>query len=91
MSSNLFKISDVSEYVRLGIASMIDSTLFMVGKYYTDKKYIEKSNSCMMCKRLIINAGIKYVIIRDNKNEYREIEVNEWIENDDSLSLKSGY
>ena len=38
-----------------------------------------------MCKRAIINAGIEKVIIRDTKDEYRIIDVTDWIENDDSL------
>ncbi len=44
-----------------------------------------------MCKRLIINAGIKKVIVRDTKNDYRIIFVQSWIENDDSLSEEFGY
>lgn len=44
-----------------------------------------------MCKRLIINAGIDKVIIRDTKDEYRVIEVQEWLDNDDSLSDEVGY
>ena len=44
-----------------------------------------------MCKKLVINAGIERVVIRDNENEYREINVSDWIENDDSLSGEFGY
>ena len=46
---------------------------------------------CSMCKRLIINAGISTVYVRTSKDEYKTIVVNSWIENDDSLSMKSGY
>ena len=45
----------------------------------------------MMCKKLIINAGIAKIYIRDSAEEYREIDVNEWIEDDDSLSGVLGY
>jgi dCMP deaminase len=48
-------------------------------------------NCCMMCKRQVINAGISKVIIRNTKLEYTVINVDEWIENDDSLSGKFGY
>ena len=70
---------------------MLGSTLYMV---CVDAKTGELSPgtcSCMMCKRQIINAGIEKVIIRDTKTEYREIMVQEWIENDDSLSGTFGY
>ncbi|HOA85407.1 MAG TPA: cytidine deaminase, partial [Bacillota bacterium] len=49
------------------------------------------TNSCMMCKRLIINAGISKVIVRDTRKDYRVINVADWIDNDDSLSGKFGY
>lgn len=70
---------------------MLGSTLYMV---CVDAKTGELSPgtcSCMMCKRQIINAGIEKVIIRDTKTDYREIPVQEWIENDDSLSGTFGY
>jgi dCMP deaminase len=44
-----------------------------------------------MCKRSIINAGIETVIIRDTPTEYRVISVQEWIDDDDSLSGQFGY
>lgn len=55
------------------------------------KNYVEHANSCSMCKRLIINAGIDKVYIRDTKETYREIEVKDWIDYDESLDGESGY
>ncbi len=52
---------------------------------------VENANSCSMCKRLIINAGIKEVVIRDTYDNYRIIQVADWVENDDSLSNNMGY
>lgn len=46
---------------------------------------------CSMCKRLIINAGIKKVIVRTAPSEYRVFLVNDWVENDESLSGSEGY
>ena len=40
---------------------------------------------------MIINAGIKTVVIRDSENEYRTVDVQEWIDNDESLSGTRGY
>ena len=48
-------------------------------------------NCCMMCKRQVINAGIATVVIRDDKENFRVIDVNDWIENDDYLSGVFGY
>lgn len=70
---------------------MLDSTLYLVGKNYKDGSYVEKSNPCALCKRMIINAGIKDIYIRDSKNEYRHIFVQEFIDNDESLEGIKGY
>jgi dCMP deaminase len=70
---------------------MIDSVLYLVGRDAVTKEFVKNANPCAMCKRLIINAGIAKVIIRDTESDYREIFVSEWIENDDSLSGELGY
>ena len=44
-----------------------------------------------MCKRLVINAGIHEVVIRDTPTEYRVIPVQEWVDNDESLEGVFGY
>ena len=52
---------------------------------------VENADSCSMCKRVIINAGIKEVIIRETLETYRVIPVQTWIDEDDSLSGVLGY
>lgn len=57
-----------------------------------DGTLVPDTNSCMMCKRMVINAGITDVYIRDTKEDFRHIDVMDWILNDDSLTVKeSGY
>ena len=70
---------------------MIGSTLYMVGKDHETKKYVELSMPCAMCKRVIINAGIEKIIIRDTKTKYREIMVQDFIDNDESIDGSFGY
>lgn len=70
---------------------MLGATLYMC---CTDPKtgaIIGGMNSCMMCKRQIINAGISKVVIRNTKTDYTEVNVLDWISNDDSLSGVFGY
>ena len=45
----------------------------------------------MMCKKQVINAGIAFVVVRDDKENYRVIDVNDWINDDDSLTGMFGY
>lgn len=70
---------------------MIGSSMYLTGIDMATGGYVEKGNSCSMCKRMIINAGIETVYIRDTKQTYREIQVSEWIENDESLEGVFGY
>jgi len=70
---------------------MIDATLYLTGVEVADGSYVSNSCCCSMCKRMVINAGIKEVIIRDDKDNYRIIPVSDWIEDDESLIGKRGY
>lgn len=70
---------------------MFGATLYLVGKDATTQEYVENANACAMCKRMIINAGIERVVIRDTKTNYRTVNVTDWIENDDSLDAILGY
>ena len=70
---------------------MIGATLFIVGVDPKTNEYVEKSMPCALCKREIINSGLERVIIRDTKTEYREIPVQEFIDNDESLEGIKGY
>jgi dCMP deaminase len=70
---------------------MLGADLYMACVDPKDSSIVGGTCSCMMCKRMVINAGIARVIIRDTKDEFRIIEVGEWIDNDDSLSGQFGY
>jgi len=70
---------------------MIGSTLYLVGKNLSDGEYVSNARPCALCKRMIINAGIKDIVIRNTKTEYEIIDTNEFIENDETLEGKMGY
>ena len=70
---------------------MIGATLYLCGKEKSTGAVVENAMPCSMCKRMIINAGINDVYIRDDKENYRHYMVSEWIENDDSLDIKEDY
>ena len=70
---------------------MIDSTLYMVGIDAKTGKYVQNSMSCSMCKRFIINSGVRTIVIRDTKKKYRVVAVQDLIDNDESLEGTLGY
>ena len=77
--------SEANAIIAASREQMLGSTLYMVCINPEDKTVVPGCNSCMMCKRLIINAGISCVIVRDSESEYRVINVQDWITDDDSL------
>lgn len=70
---------------------MMGATIYMACLEGKSNDLVSDTCSCMMCKRLIINAGIETVIIRNTPTEYKVISVESWITDDDSLSGKFGY
>ncbi len=70
---------------------MLDSTMYLVGKRNDEKEYEEGAMSCQTCRKLIINAGIKEVIVRISKKDYIKVNVEQWIEQDDLLIGKTTY
>lgn len=58
---------------------MMGSTLYLVGKEYKTDEYIRNIDCCSICKRMIINAGISLVIVRDDKNNFRILYPQLWI------------
>ena len=70
---------------------LIDADLYMVGINAKTGEIEPKATSCMMCKRVVINSGVKEVIVREPNNEYSIYKVEDWINDDDSLNGSLGY
>ncbi|NFO03946.1 cytidine deaminase [Clostridium botulinum] len=83
--------SEANAIISASRRDMIGATLYLVGRDAKTREYVENANSCSMCKRLIINAGISYVVIRTDKENYLKIDVEEWIQNDDSLNIDENF
>ncbi|SCG99539.1 ComE operon protein 2 [uncultured Ruminococcus sp.] len=70
---------------------MLGATLYLCGADPVTGELVAGTNSCVMCKRMILNAGITTVIVRDTAQDYRVINTDQWIEHDDSLIGQRGY
>lgn len=66
----------------------LNSTLYMTCVDPNTKELISHSTSCSMCRRMIINAGISRVIIRETLTDYTVVNVDDWILEDDSLGAE---
>ena len=84
--------SEANAIISASRRDMIGATLYLAGKDCASGEFVHDATSCAMCKRMIINAGIERVIVRNTENTYKEICVEtDWIENDDSLGSELGY
>ena len=70
---------------------MLGATLYLVGREAATVELIPDANSCTMCKRMIINAGIALVVIRRDMDTYDIIDVQQWIDHDELLAGEMGY
>lgn len=71
--------------------NMLGSTMYIACHDAKTGELFGEVAPCSMCKRMIINAGITTVIIRNTNDAYTVVNVNTWIESDDSLEENQGY
>lgn len=71
--------------------NMLGATLYLAGVDAATGELVPDGNCCQMCKKMVINAGIERVVVRNTPDTYTVIEVESWIENDDSLDGTLGY
>ena len=74
-------------------ADLLGATLYLACHDAKTDKLDGAVEPCSMCKRLILNAGIQEVIIRQDADSHFTIQTADWIEQDDSLSedISKGY
>ena len=83
--------AEANAIINASSAQMRGATMYIAGVDAKDGSLVPDACSCMMCKKLIINAGIDRVIIRNTPDEYTVIDVSDWVKNDDSLTGQFGY
>ena len=68
---------------------MIGGTLYLVGRDAKTNELLKDTTSCAMCRRLIINSGIQKVVCRLGESDLVEVDVQEWIDHDESVQPKA--
>ena len=66
---------------------MVGATIYLVGRDARSGELLHDATSCPMCRRMIINAGLRRVVIRNTKTEFTVVLVQDWIDQDDTLEL----
>src|SRR5574344_1117040 len=62
---------------------MVGGDIYLVGRDAQTGELLHDATSCSMCRRMVINAGLRRVVIRRTKTEYEVVNVSDWVETDD--------
>ena len=65
----------------------IGGDIYLVGHDAKTGAILSDATSCSMCRRMIINAGLRRVVIRNTKTEFTVVPVQDWIDQDDTLEV----
>ena len=63
----------------------IGGDLYLAGHDARTGEILHDATSCSMCRRMIINAGICRVVIRNTREEFTVVPVQNWINEDDTI------
>jgi|GEM_PF-89907 len=85
--------AEANAIIHASANDMQGATLYLVSISKDDGSIFDGGKPCKMCSRLIINSGIKTVIMRRKDNGIEIENVEDWIKNDDPDITKSmsGY
>ena len=83
--------SEANAIIAASRENMLGSTLYMCCTDPRTGEIMPNTCSCPMCKRVLINAGIETLVVREDKENYTVYRVADWVENDDSLTGNFGY
>jgi dCMP deaminase len=81
--------AEMNAVISAGRNKCIGGTMYLVG-IENDGSFTD-ADCCSMCKRVIINAGIRYVVIAKPTGHSMKVPVETWVYEDDSLHLHEGY
>ena len=65
---------------------MVGGTIYLVGRNAATGELLNDATACLMCRRMVINAGLERVVIRRTETEFEVVPVEAWIAEDDLLT-----
>ncbi len=79
--------AEMNAIIHASRLDMVGGDLYLVGFSVDDGSYVKNTEPCKLCKRMIINSGISRVFVKrgHSSDEIMEINVEDWIRNEDSL------
>ena len=63
----------------------VGGTLYLVGRDARTGELLHDATSCAMCRRLVINAGLAKVVIRNTETAFSTVDVQDWVDLEDDV------
>ena len=64
---------------------ILGGTLYLAGRDAKTGELLHDATCCSMCRRLVINAGIAKVVIRNTETDFSVVDVEDWVREDDTI------
>ena len=63
----------------------IGGTIYLVCRDAVTGELLERQEPCSVCRRMITNAGLSKLVVRDSDGRYQIFSVQDWVFHDDTL------
>lgn len=75
--------AEMNAIINAARSEMLEATMYLVGVDAGTGEYVEFTEPCKLCKRAIINAGIKDVHARRGPDAIERFLVEDWVKNEE--------
>jgi dCMP deaminase len=79
--------AEMNAIIHASREEMIGGTLYLAGCEHDSGEEVYSAMPCRLCTRVIINAGLQEVIVRDARDRIRAYKVADWVRHEDFLSV----
>lgn len=84
--------AEMNALIHASRANMTGGSLYLIGLSAEDGALVENAEPCRLCKRVIINAGLKYVYVPQKDGKVKKFVVESWVADEDvDLGRAQGY
>ena len=70
--------AEMNAVIHASRLDMAGADLYLVGIEVESGEFVSQTIPCLLCKRVIINAGISRVVLPDGPGVFRYIDVDDW-------------
>ena len=70
--------AEMNAVIHASRLDMVESDLYLVGIEVETGELVSEIMPCLLCKRVIINAGITRVILPESPKGFKYIDVDDW-------------